>query len=313
MEVRWGFLGAGFVASRAMGPAVHTARGAQLFAVASRDETRSQSLEPQVVHQSYDDLLNDDRVTAVYVSLANHQHLEWVTRSLRAGKHVLCEKPLGITASDVREMFDVARENDTHLIEATWLRWHPRFRRMTELVTSGSIGQVQHVESSFTSISDMTENYRLHPEMGGGALLDVGCYQVHSWVSLFGSNVNVSIENVEREIGATGVDVTTRAEVGLNTYATASCVSSFVLPSSQTLIVRGSESHTQTMQGEAFTSWREASSLQVGDTEETFPYCDAFVEMVENVSAFLSDGSGWIFPHEDTVRVAEVVDDLAAR
>ena len=313
MEVRWGFLGAGFVASRAMGPAVHTARGAKLFAVASRDKARSQSLEPEVVHQSYEDLLDDERVTAVYVSLANHQHLEWATRALRAGKHVLCEKPLGITASDVRTMFDVAQENNKHLVEATWLRWHPRFRRITELVASGAIGQVQQVESSFTSMSDMTENYRLHPEMGGGALLDVGCYQVHAWVSLLGHNVNVSIENVEREIGPTGVDVTTRVTAGLNTHATASCVSSFVLPSSQTLIVQGSESHIQTMQGEAFTSWRETSSLQVGDAEEAFPYCDAFVEMVENVSAFLSDGSGWIFANDDTVRVAEIVDDIAAR
>ena len=312
MDIRWGFLGAGFVASRAMGPAVHEAKGAQLFAVASRDAQRSRLLEPNVVHARYEDVLTDDRIDAVYVSLANHQHVEWVTRALRAGKHVLCEKPLGITASDTRVMFDVASANNKHLIEATWVRWHPRFQRMMQLATSGAIGQVQHVESSFTSMSEMTENYRLHPEMGGGALLDVGCYQVHAWISLFGSDVDVSVEEVERQIGPTGIDISTRAQVGLDSYSTASCVSSFVMPSSQTLAVRGSESEVYTLQGEAFTSWRETSTLRVGDTEETFAEVDAFVEMVENVSAYLDDGSGWVFPSEETVRVAEIIDSIAS-
>lgn len=312
MDIRWGFLGAGFVASRAMGPAVHKARGAQLFAVASRDESRSGALEPKVVHKSYEALLDDDRIDAVYISLANHQHLEWVSRALRAGKHVLCEKPLGITASDTRDMCHVADQCGKHLIEATWVRWHPRFQRIVELSTSGALGQLQHIDTSFTSMSEMTENYRLHPEMGGGALLDVGCYQAHVWVSLFGAAVDVSAEDVQREIGPTGIDITTRARVGLDSYATATSVSSFALPPSQTLIIRGADAVVQTLQGEAFTSWREPSSLRVGDTEESFGYVDAFVEMTENVSMYLRDGSGWIFPGEETVRVADIIDTIAA-
>lgn len=312
MDIRWGFLGAGFVASRAMGPAVHKARGAQLFAVASRDESRSGALEPKVVHKSYEALLDDDRIDAVYISLANHQHLEWVSRALRAGKHVLCEKPLGITASDTRDMCHVADQCGKHLIEATWVRWHPRFQRIVELFTSGALGQLQHIDTSFTSMSEMTENYRLHPEMGGGALLDVGCYQAHVWVSLFGATVDVFAEDVQREIGPTGIDVTTRARVGLDSYATATSVSSFALPPSQTLIIRGADAVVQTLQGEAFTSWREPSSLRVGDTEESFGYVDAFVEMTENVSMYLRDGSGWIFPGEETVRVADIIDTIAA-
>ena len=312
MDIRWGFLGAGFVASRAMAPAVHESRGARLFAVASRDRDRSRSLEPEVVHARYEELLNDERVDAVYISLANHQHVEWVTRALLAGKHVLCEKPLGITASETRHMFDVATECGKQLIEATWVRWHPRFKRIVELSTSGALGELQHIDTSFTSISEMTENYRLHPEMGGGALLDVGCYQVHVWVSIFGSSVNVNVEEVRREVGSTGVDLTTRARAGLDAYATATSLSSFVLPSSQTIVVRGADTQIQTVQGEAFTSWRESSSLLVGNNEESFGYVDAFVEMVENVSSFLRDGSGWILPPDQTVRVAEIIDSIAA-
>jgi len=311
MDVRWGFLGAGFVASRAMGPAAHVASGAQLYAVASRDKARSRVLEPEVVHARYEDLLNDDRVDAVYISLANHQHLEWVSRALRAGKHVLCEKPLGVTASDTRDMFDIATQCKKQLIEATWVRWHPRFQRIVELSTSGALGELHHIDTSFTSMSEMTDNYRLHPEMGGGALLDVGCYQVHVWVSLFESAVNVSVEEVHREMGPTGIDLTTRARVGLNSYTTASSVSSFALPASQTLIVQGSDTKLQTAQGEAFTSWRESSSLRVGDKEESFGDVDAFVEMIENVSAYLRDGTGWVFPWDQTLRVAEIIDAIA--
>ena len=108
MVVNWGFLGAGFVASRGLAPAVHASRGANLYAVASRDEKRSATLEPERVHATYDDLLADERVDAVYISLSNSQHLEWVTKSLEAGKHVLCEKPLGLNASETEKMFACA-------------------------------------------------------------------------------------------------------------------------------------------------------------------------------------------------------------
>jgi len=311
MDVNWGFLGAGYVASRAMAPAVHNADGARLYSVASRDVARSESLEPSRIHQSYADLIDDDDVDAVYISLANHQHMEWVVRALKAGKHVLCEKPLGITASDVEHMHATATEMSRTLIEATWVRWHPRFQRFAYLASSGALGDVEHIESAFTSTAELSDNYRLHPEMGGGALLDVGCYQAHVWVAIFGQDVAVSVHDVTREIGNTGVDITTRAEVSLNSYATATQLSSFQLPPSQILTVQGTENTMHMLQGEAFTSWREQSSLRIGDMEETFEPVDAFVEMVRNVSASLKDESGWVFPHQETQRVAQIIDSIS--
>jgi len=111
VTVNWGFLGAGYVASRGLAPAVHASRGATLYAVASRDEQRSATLEPKRVHASYKALLADERVDAVYISLSNGQHLEWVTKSLEAGKHVLCEKPLGLNAQETEEMFIYFRDD----------------------------------------------------------------------------------------------------------------------------------------------------------------------------------------------------------
>ena len=312
MTVNWGFLGAGFVASRGLAPAVHASRGAALYAVASRDEQRSATLEPERVHATYDDLLADERVDAVYISLSNSQHIEWVTKSLEAGKHVLCEKPLGLNAIETAAMFDVAASNGRLLIEAVWGRWHPRFARIVDLVTSGKIGNIEHIETAFTFTSEMTDNYRLSPSMGGGALLDVGCYQAHAWVALTNGAADLSITDLARTVGPTGIDLTTDVNVRINNNITAHAVSSFALPSNQQFIVRGSLGQISTAEGESFTSWNEASSLLVNDVLEEFPVTNAFVEMVENVSRVIDGGEGWVVSSADSIRVAQILDAIAS-
>ena len=311
MSVNWGFLGAGFVASRGLAPAVHAAQGAHLYAVASRDEERSATLEPERVHATYDALLADNRVDAVYISLSNSQHLEWVTKSLEAGKHVLCEKPLGLNASETEAMFECASRNGQLLVEAVWGRWHPRFARMVEVVKSGAIGSVQHIETAFTFTSEMTDNYRLNPAMGGGALLDVGCYPAHAWVAFTDGASDVAITELSRVVGSTGIDLTTDVSVRINNTVTAHAVSSFALPSQQQFVVRGSEGQMQTESGESFTTWNEACSLRVNETIEEFATANAFVEMVENVSRVIEGREGWIVPSADSIRVAQILDTIA--
>lgn len=282
-----------------------------MYAVASRDEERSGTLEPEIVHASYDALLADDRVDAVYISLSNSQHLEWVAKALQAGKHVLCEKPLGLNAFETRAMFETAGENKRLLIEAVWGRWHPRFARMVELVSSGAIGTVDHIETSFTFTSEMTDNYRLNPAMGGGALLDVGCYQAHAWVALTNGATDVSITDLSRVVGPTGIDLTTDVTVNINGSVTAHAVSSFALPGQQQFMVRGSAGQISTEAGEAFTTWNEISSLRVNDHVEDFSVTNAFVEMVENVSRAIDGDAGWFVPSADSIRVADILDAIA--
>ena len=311
MAVNWGFLGAGFVASRGLAPAVHASSGAHLYAVASRDEKRSATLEPERVHATYDELLADDRVDAVYISLSNSQHLEWVTKSLEAGKHVLCEKPLGLNASETEAMFACASRNGRLLVEAVWGRWHPRFSRMVDVVTSGAIGRIEHIETAFTFTSEMTDNYRLNPLMGGGALLDVGCYQAHAWVALTKGATDLEIKELARTIGPTGVDLTTDVSVRINNSVTAHSVSSFALPSEQQFIVQGSLGEMRTEIGESFTTWNEASTLRINEEVEEFAVTNAFVLMVENVSRVINGDEGWIVPSADSIRVAQILDSIA--
>jgi hypothetical protein len=263
------------------------------------------------VHATYDDLLADERVDAVYISLSNSQHLEWVTKSLEAGKHVLCEKPLGLHASETENMFACASRNDRLLVEAVWGRWHPRFSRMIDVVANGTLGNIEHIETAFTFTSEMTDNYRLNPLMGGGALLDVGCYQAHAWVALTNGAKDLEIADLTRTIGPTGIDLTTDVSVRINKSVTAHAVSSFALPSQQQFAVRGSQGTMQTEAGESFTTWNEASSLRINEVVEEFAVTNAFVEMVENVSNVIRGEEGWIVPSADSIHVAHILDSIA--
>jgi xylose dehydrogenase (NAD/NADP) len=310
--VGWGFLGAGWIARQAMADAVHAAGNARLHAVASRDPNRSAVLEPAVVHATYADLLDDPGVEVVYICLANHQHARWAIRALEAGKHVLCEKPLGVDAGQVRLMTMAARGAGRLLVEAAWTRWHPRFRRLEDLAQAGALGSIVSVESAFTFTADLSDNYRGGTETGGGALLDVGGYAAHAWLAVVPGTDRLDEVRVERSVGASGVDLTTRVTGLLAERVRVEALCSFEQPERQFLRVTGSEAEARMLAGAAFTSWREPSSLLVGGHEEEFPAVDAYRLMVENVSALVQGEEGWAVPIADSLRVAGILDAIAA-
>ncbi|MEY3316028.1 MAG: hypothetical protein RL415_111 [Actinomycetota bacterium] len=312
MSVKWGFIGAGWIANRATAPAVHAANNAQLFGVASRDAARSKKLEPQNVYDSYQQLLDDPRIEVIYISLGNHQHLEWVTKSLEAGKHVLCEKPLGLNAFEVQQMIECSKRCNRLLVEAVWTRWHPRFSRIVELVESGAIGEIKSIESQWGFKSEMTENYRLDPLLGGGALLDIGCYQANMWVALTQGASNLKISKVDRIIGPTKIDLTTKVQAMINDKTSVQLMSSFEKDVPQILKIEGSSGIIATETGEAFSTWREPSSLRVNDHIENFEKVDAFVEMIQQVGEQITSGSGWVMPTSDSLRTAQILDQIIA-
>jgi predicted dehydrogenase len=311
MSIRWGFLGAGSIATKALTPAVHAAKNATLQAVASRDVIRSQSLEPVKVHSTYQDLLDDPEIDAVYISLANHQHCEWSIKALQAGKHVLCEKPIAMDAKEATLMADAAKENNRMIVEAVWTRWHPRFVRMVELVHSGAIGEIKAIEASFTFPGTLEGNYRLAPEMGGGSLFDVGPYPLHAWSALTQGNLKMKINSVQRNIGLTGVDMTTRIDATLNGSIAVDALTSFEREEEQLLLVTGSLSSIENVGNDAFTSLRSPSVLKVGDSLENFAPVDPYQLMVENFGAQIKGEASWILPIEETIRVMEILDEIA--
>jgi predicted dehydrogenase len=179
---------------------------------------------------------------------------------------------------------------------------------MVEIVASGAIGEIEHVETSFTFTSEMTENYRLLPEMGGGALLDVGCYQAHAWVAFLDGAHDLEITSLARTLGPTGIDLTTDVNVRINQVSTAHAVSSFELPSQQQFVIRGTNGELRTTAGESFTTWNEGCALALNGIEEQFAPANAFVEMVEHVSRVVTGEDSWIVSSADSIRVAEILD-----
>jgi predicted dehydrogenase len=283
-----------------------------LFAVASRDVVRSQSLEPEEIHTSYEDLLSDPNVDAVYISLANDQHCNWSIKALNAGKHVLCEKPIAMNAIEARSMADSAQANDRLLVEAVWTRWHPRFIRMVELVLSGAIGEIKSIDSSFTFPGLLEGNYRLIPEMGGGSLFDVGPYPLHAFSALTQGNLKLTINTVERNTATTGVDMTTRIDATIDSSITAQALTSFEREEEQKLVVTGSLATIENVGNDAFTSLRNPSILKVGETIEKFAPVDPYQLMVENFGSRILGEPSWILPMSETIRVMEILDEIAA-
>jgi len=180
--LRWGVLGVANIAVRAVIPPLQRARNGRVVAIASRTAEKAreaaQRLNIPRAHASYEALLADPDVQAVYIPLPNSMHREWTIRCAEAGKHVLCEKPLSLTAAECQEMIAACRRHGVILMEAFMYRFHPRTERVARLVADGAIGDVRLVRASFTFRLQSPENIRLQPDLGGGALYDVGCYGV---------------------------------------------------------------------------------------------------------------------------------------
>jgi predicted dehydrogenase len=184
------------------------ASGVEVVAVASRDQAGADQYAREhgiaLAHGSYEGLLADPAVEVVYISLPNSLHLEWTRRALEAGKHVLCEKPLGRRAADVSAAFDVAQREGRLLMEAFMYRHNPQTHRLVELVADGAIGRPRMVRGAFSFLATDPANVRLRRELDGGALMDVGCYCVSAARLLAGEPERVSAEQV---LGGDGVDV----------------------------------------------------------------------------------------------------------
>jgi predicted dehydrogenase len=312
--VRWGLLGAGFIATRGVGPAMHAADGAVVQAVAARDVVRAQALEPVRASASYDDVVTADDVDAVYISLPNDAHLRWAVAAMEAGKDVLCEKPLALDAAQVRAMADTARRTGRLLVEASWNRWHPRTRRYA--VLAAALTGLRDVRAWFTFPGVPDGNYRLDQARGGGALLDVGCYAVSAAVLALGPGLRVV--DAEQHRSPAGVDLTTSAVLE-SEAGSARVTASFEQQESQGVTVVA-DGLTLSLGPPAFTSWHDTSQLRVReegqDRVEVFAACDPYRLMVEAFSLRARgegdpDGDAWVVPLADSLAVATVLDSVA--
>ena len=203
----WGVLGAARINQSVLEGAA-LAEGASVVAIAARERDRAQAqadtFRIATVYGTYEELLGDPEIEAVYIPLPNALHVEWSVRALEAGKHVLCEKPLARTEAEARRAFAAARTADRLLMEAFMWRHTPQTRKLSELLADGAVGRLRMVRATFGFRLERDGDVRLSRELEGGALMDVGCYCVSAVRLVAGEPVHVRAEQVR---GGDGVDV----------------------------------------------------------------------------------------------------------
>ncbi len=189
-KVKWGVLGVAKIATAKVIPAMRLGEWSEVVAIASRELAKAQGVAATLgiprAYGSYEELLGDPEVDAVYNPLPNHLHVPWSVKAAQAGKHVLCEKPIAMSVAECHSLIEARDRTGVKIGEAFMVRTHPQWLRARELVRSGEIGELRAVIGVFSYFNRDPENIRNKPEIGGGALMDIGCYPITTSRFLFG-------------------------------------------------------------------------------------------------------------------------------
>ncbi len=316
--MRWGILGAGKFARQHMGPAIHAARGAELAAIATSDPAKAvpfSDFAPGLqVFTDYDALLADPAIDAVYVPLPNHLHVPWTIKALEAGKHVLCEKPIGLRADDFDALIAARDKAGKLAAEAFMIAHHPQFTRARELVQGGAIGTLRHVDAAF-SYNNATDpgNIRHDPALGGGGLRDIGVYTFGGARLVTGQepeaiqHADLTMEN--------GVDVVARVAARFPDFSYAALVS-MRLFNRQYMVFHG-DAGLLTLTCPFNANVHDAAELVLDKpglvkTVERWPGVNHYVAQVENFGASVRDGVPYPCPLEFSRGTQEMMDMVFA-
>jgi predicted dehydrogenase len=315
-KLRWGFIGAGGIAKRALFPAISKSNVGEIYAVASRDKTKALTISPNgIVYTSYDELLADPKVEAVYISLPNSLHLPLAIKAMRAGKHVLCEKPLGMNAAEVEEAIAVSKETNRIFVEASWNRWHPRSQRIREIVASGELGKITHIRTCFTYDGLDQENIRLDPKLGGGILYDLGPYSTVAplWAMDFADISDLDVQVIWHK---GGTDETTRANFTIG-GAKAETIASDNIQLTHWFIIEGTKGELRTGGNDSFNSHNNPSTLEItvdGKARiERFEACDPYQLMSDAFARVVRGGNDWLMPMDESLKFAKLFDAIFAK
>jgi len=212
-KVRWGVLGAANIAVKKVIPAMQQSDWCEINALASRDIQKAQRFAGELgiakAYGSYEELIADADIEAVYIPLPNHLHVPWTTKAAEAGKHVLCEKPIALNALEAKQLIAVRDHTGVTIEEAFMVRTHPQWARVRELIDSGRIGEVQSVAGHFSYNNPDPQNIRNLADIGGGGMMDIGCYLIFFSRLIFQDEPQRVVGVIKKD--ATQTDVLTSA------------------------------------------------------------------------------------------------------
>lgn len=319
--VRWGVLGAAKIAVEKVIPGLARTAAGTVAAIASRDAGRAEAVARRLgiprAHGSYESLLADPDVEAVYIPLPNDQHVPWAIRAAEAGKHVLCEKPLALTAAEAERLIPVRDRTGRVILEAFMVRHHPQWLRARELVRAGRIGTPMAVTASFSYHNADPGNIRNSLAQGGGALYDIGCYPVMLSRWLFGAEPERVTALIERDPDC-GVDVMTSGLMAFSGGRHASFTTSTRMVPFQRMQCLGSRGRIEVRI--PFNAPPDepcriliddgARHGDAGAAVEDMPVADQYALQAEAFARILREGAAADPPLEDAVANLRVIEAL---
>ena len=302
-KVRWGILGCGAIATNAVAPAMRWSRGGVLRAVGSRTqeraEGRARAVEAQIAYGSYEALLADPEVDAVYIGVPNGEHARWARAAGEAGKHVLCEKSLTFSPEQARELRTLFAARRLRLVEAFMVRHHPQWARIRALLAE--IGTVDHVRAVLRARQADESDHRWSPELGGGALFDVTCYPVNLARFVYGTEP-IRVRAAARW-KAPGVDASTDALLEFSDGRIASVHGSLDGAAEEGAVISGAKGR-MTIARPFAPGWAPTEIVietEAGTSLHAVAGANHYLHMVEHVEALVRDPDLALAPAEDGV------------
>lgn len=310
-QIHWGILGYARIAKNEVIPALLEAPTARLYGIASRDTEKreeARSLFPfERVYETYEELLEDEHIQAVYIPLPNALHKEWAVKAMEKGKHVLCEKPLALSEKEVKDMTETSEKYGVLLMEAFMYRYTHRIRKVLELVQSGVLGEIRHIDSSFRFYLNRPNTIKMKKELGGGALYDVGCYPVNF--------ANLLLKEEPQEIAVSsvmtdGVDIETSVLLTYKNGVTASLHCGFNAYGVNSSEILGTEGRLVIPD----TFLEEAGDLTLYHKNQveniSVPGCHRYTLEVEDFSKAVLEGKKPLISLSESLLQARVMDRI---
>lgn len=317
-KLRWGVLGAAKIAVEKVIPAMQGGTHSDVVAIASRDEHKAHAAAATLgiprAYGSYDALIADPDVDAIYNPLPNHLHLPWTKAAAEAGKHVLCEKPIGLNAAEARELVAI-RDRTGVVIQEAFMVWtHPQWQRVMALCRSGAIGDVRGYSGVFSYYSDDPTNIRSVAEWGGGGLMDIGCYLIMTSRMVFGEEPRRVLGVLDRD-PVSGVDILTSMMLDYPSGQAVGLCSTRVVPYQRVQILGTTrrlevEIPFNAPNDRPCRIWSDdGGDLSGGNVETTtMETCDQYRVQGDALSKAILDGTPQPYPLEMTVRNMEIID-----
>ena len=308
-KVRWGVLGTANIALRKVIPAMQRSPWCEIAAIASRDISKAEAVAAElnipIAYGSYEELLADNSIEAIYNPLPNHLHVPMTVKAAEAGKHVLCEKPIALNAKEAVTLLDVRDRTGVRIQEAFMVRTHPQWLETRRLIHSGRIGQLRSINGFFSYFNSDPANIRNQLELGGGALMDIGCYPITISRWIYDTEPRRVLGFIERD-AEFGTDVMTTAVLDLpNGHSTFTC--STRLAPYQRMIFHGTEGRIEVLIPFNAPNDRPTQIL-VDDEIIEMPVCDQYEIQGSLFSRAIREDREQAIPLEDAINNMAVID-----